>query len=175
MATPGSSFESLLARRHSKVDSEDLRQHFQYSMGPSMAWRFEKRLLVLVHGARGPTDLEWQRLLTETLELGDEAERRIMVVSYGGAPDVDQRKRLASIIGSTPSLTVVMTSSALGRAVTSALSFFNRRMKAVDLNDFEGAFAHLRVNADDRATMRRLRSDLERALEIDTSPLRRPA
>jgi hypothetical protein len=132
-----------------------------------MAWRFDKRLLVVVHGPLSPTNLEWQRLLTEALERGNEAERRIMVVSYGGGPDVDQRKRLSSIIGSTPALTVIMTNSALGRGITTALTFFNRRMKAVDVNDFEKAFAHLELSTDERATAQRLRSELERELKLD--------
>ena len=67
-----------------------------------------------------------------------------------------------------------MTSSALGRAIASALSFFNRRMKAVELNDFEKAFAHLGVNADDRATMLRIRAQLEESLELEVPAAHRP-
>ena len=90
-----------------------------------------------------------------------------MVVSYGRGPDVDQRKRVSAIIGSMPALTVVMTSSALARGITSALTFFNRRMQAADLNDFEKASAHLELSTGDRANARRLRSELERELNLN--------
>ena len=89
-----------------------------------------------------------------------------MVVSYGGGPDVDQRKLLARAIGNTPAPTVIMTNSTMVRAIAHALGFFNRYMKAVGLHDAEAAFAHLGLNADERREAQRQRAELEAELGV---------
>lgn len=131
-----------------------------------MGWRYAGRLLVFVHGPKNPSGLEWHRFLNETGALTDRANARILVVSYGGGPDVDQRKLLARAIGNTPAPTVIMTNSTMVRAITHALGFFNRYMKAVGLHDTEAAFAHLGLNADERREAQRQRAELEAELGI---------
>ena len=135
-------------------------------MQPTMAWRFEGRLLVVVHGAQSPTNLAWQRFLTEALERGSGAHARILVVSHGGGPDGDQRKQLARAIGATPAPTAVMTTSTLVRGITAAMTFFNRSMIAVGLDDSDAAYKHLGLNVEERIKAQQLREELEVELGI---------
>jgi len=133
-----------------------------------MAWRLENRLLVAVHGPKSPSNLEWQRFLTEAVERGQGAAMRILIVSHGGGPDGEQRKQLARAIGNSPAPTIVMTRSALIRGITSALTFFNRSMKAVDLDAHDEAFQHLELDAKERVRAYGLRTELEAELGIVT-------
>jgi len=126
-------------------------------------------MLVFVHGPKNPTGLEWHRFLKETSAAPDRANARILVVSHGGGPDVDQRKLLARAIGSAPAPTVIMTNSTMVRAITHALGFFNRYMKAVGLHDSDDAFAHLGLSHDERREALRLRAELETELGISAA------
>ena len=132
----------------------------------TMAWRFSGRLAVVVHGAKSPTNLEWQRFLTEAVEAGSSSLWRVLVVSHGGGPDGDQRKKLVQAMRSSPAPTVVMTRSALLRGITNALAFFNRSMKAVDLDEGEQAYEYLGLSGAERETARKLQTELERDLGI---------
>src|SRR3954468_13418638 len=98
-------------------------------MKRSMAWRFEGRLMVIVHGPSNPSNLEWQSLLTDEAAHADSQKERKMIVSYGGGPDGHQREILARQIGNKPVPTCILTKSAMVRAITAALLFFNQRMK----------------------------------------------
>ena len=141
-----------------------------------MAWRFDGRVLVVVHGFSAPTNLEWHGLLTEALEPGHpEGDMRILIVSYGGVPDSDQRRRLERMFGATPPRAAVMTNSSLGRALVGALSFFNRNMSATSLQDFEKACAHLELTASERQRARRTRDELEGKVQLNRNQVTPPA
>ncbi|MGC4094219.1 MAG: hypothetical protein QM756_41180 [Polyangiaceae bacterium] len=139
-----------------------------------MSWRFEGRLCVVVHSAKSPTNLEWQRFLKDAHEHSG-SHMRILVVSHGGGPDGDQRTQLARTMSSAPAPTAVMTSSALVRGISAAISFFNRKMKTVDLHDAEGAFGFLGLTASERVKALQLRAHLENDLEVAPPSVRRSA
>lgn len=135
-------------------------------MDRTMGWRFHGRVLVVVHSSRNPTNVEWQGLIRDNIERGASQPLRVMVVSHGGGPDVDQRKQLALALRTIAAPTVVMTASALVRGITTALGFFNRRMKSVDLEDMEGAYRFLELSGEERQSAARLRRELELELGI---------
>lgn len=135
-----------------------------------MAWRFEGRLTVVVHGRKNPSNLEWQTMLRDESAHGQPADGRTLIVSYGGGPDGHQRQLLGKQIGNKPSPTCIMTASALVRAITSTLLFFNRNMKVVGIDDREGAYAFLNLNPAERQTADKIRAELEVLLELGTTP-----
>ncbi len=131
-----------------------------------MAWRFEGRLTVLVHGAENPSNLEWQRMLTDEAARGLVDNGRTLIVSYGGGPDGPQRELLGRQIMRGPTPTCIMTKSALVRAITSALLFFNRNMKIVGLEDRDRAYDFLHLAPAERDAATRLRRELEAELDL---------
>lgn len=131
-----------------------------------MIWQFEGRLLVVVHSAANPSPLEWDRLLNETEVRGRGKDLRILIISYGGGPDVDQRKQLAKLMAAFPAPRAVMTASTLVRGIMSALAFFNPRMKAFPLHDLDAATQYLGLHTDERSTAERLRGTLESKLDL---------
>jgi hypothetical protein len=136
-------------------------------MPPTLAWRFDGRLLVAVHGFKSPSNLEWQRFLNECVAHGAGSHWRILIVSHGGGPDGDQRKQLGRVIGPSPAPTAVMTASALVRGITSAMTFFNPHMKAFNLGDAEAAFKHLDLTADERSRMLQMRREVSLELGLE--------
>jgi hypothetical protein len=125
--------------------------------------------MVVVHGPQSPTPLEWEGVLRDDLlrvKSGHKAERCTLVITYGGGPDGGQRKRLAEQMDHHFAPACIMSGSALVRGIVSALSFFNRRMKIVGLEDREAAFEHLGLTQAERLTADRLRSELEAELGL---------
>jgi hypothetical protein len=144
-------------------------------MQKTMAWAFEGRLHVIVHGPTNPTALEWERFLTETVarrSQGAQPSERgrapfvVLVVSHGGVPDGGQRMQLAKTIERNAAPTVIMTNSGAMLNISRVLTFFNPRQKAVALGAHEAAFEFLALSADERAAAKRLRAKLEEELAI---------
>jgi hypothetical protein len=135
-------------------------------MKATMAWRRSERLIVVVHGEQSPSNLEWQRFLTDCLLAGLGATLRVLVVSHGGRPDTGQREQLVRAMGKTPSLTVVMTKNAIVRAAASALRFFNPHMIALGLDDMEGAVRHLELSVRESEAAVSMRRALEQELSL---------
>ncbi|MEY2937070.1 MAG: hypothetical protein RL033_7819 [Pseudomonadota bacterium] len=137
-----------------------------------MAWRVQGRLMVVVHCAQSPSNLEWEGVLRDELqrvELGHKTDRCTLVVTYGGGPDGDQRKRLAEQMDHDFAPTCIMTKSTIVRGIVAALTFFNRRMKIVGLEDREAAFHHLGLSRAEREAAERMRSELEAELGLSRS------
>jgi hypothetical protein len=135
-------------------------------MASAVLWQFDGRLLVVVHAAANPTQLEWDRLMSETAVRGRGASLCVLVISHGGGPDVDQRKQLATLMAASPAPRAVMTASTLVRGMMGALAFFNPHMKAFGLHDLDGASSYLGLSDDERASAQRLRAVLEAKLDL---------
>jgi hypothetical protein len=138
-------------------------------MQRTMAWRIEGRLLVVVHGSTSPANLEWQRFLKEIVEGGSGGHFRVLIVSHGGGPDGSQREALMRAVGNAPAPTAIMTDSPLMRAITTALSFFNRKTKSLGLAGDDEACGFLGLSADERGRAQALRAELEVELGLRTA------
>ena len=132
-----------------------------------MAWRFEGRLLVVVHGPRNPSNLEWQSLLTEEAAHARPEDRRKLIVSYGGGPDGHQRALLARQLDGKPAPTSILTKSALVRAITAALLFFNRNMSVFGLEERKRAYDFLELSAAERELTERVCRELEAEIGLN--------
>jgi hypothetical protein len=138
-------------------------------MTTSMCWRASGRMVVVVHGAQNPSNLEWQGLLKQIAERGRGGDLRVLVVSHGGGPDVDQRKALVRAVGSTPAPVAIMTNSRLVRSMIAAMSFFNKLLLAVDLHDVSRAFTHLGLSGAEQLLAKKVRAELEKELGVAAS------
>jgi hypothetical protein len=135
-----------------------------------MAWRFEGRLTVVLHGPRNPSNLEWQSMLRDEAARSKPDDGRTLVISYGGGPDGRQRDLLAQQMQTKPVPTCIMTASAMVRAITAALLFFNRNMKVVGLDERERAYDFLNLAAPEREAAERARRELEATVGIVQNP-----
>jgi hypothetical protein len=128
---------------------------------PTMAWRFLGRVCLVVHGPKGPADLEWRTFVRTVTEHQAKFQGRVMVVSHGGGPDGHQRKLLTDAVAHAPAPTVIMTSSSLMQAIAKALRFFNAKLRAVGLDENEHAFEFLGLTAAERIAAQAARSEIE--------------
>ncbi len=90
-------------------------------------------LIILVHGADPPTDLEWALYVREFLKHNPRGLRNL-VYTDGGAPSGAQRKQVNDFLKGQPSPAVVVTGSYMVRGVVNALKL-----------DFNPAGARLRA------------------------------
>jgi hypothetical protein len=69
-------------------------------MGRTMSWRTEGRLNVVYHGPLSPTNLEWQRYVTDAVMATSSPRSgvRVLVLSRGGSPDGRQRQILMAAL-----------------------------------------------------------------------------
>lgn len=132
----------------------------------NIAWKFHGRVSVTVHGPLNPTNLEWQQFLRDAVRSGTGTHWRNLVVSYGGRPDGEQRKQLGEMLRGRGAPTAILTASPVVRAAVSAISFFNRSLKAFAFNDLDGAAAYLELTADEREKARELRHELVEQLGL---------
>ena len=142
-------------------------------MGPTMVWRIEGRLNVVVHGPSSPTNLEWTRYVAD-LRLLRGKNFRVIVFSHGGGPDGVQRRQLTSAFDNELKLPVaLLTESILVRGIVGALRWFNSQFRAFGLGEVNAACNHLDLTADERDRVRAIRSELER--ELSAPDAARPA
>ena len=136
----------------------------------TMGFRREGRLLVIVHGPRSPTDLEWATFLKEMQTYGPRQHLRVVTYSYGGGPDGKQRKA-ATDLDRDPArhdyvMVALLTSSTIMRSMGPALSWFLRNMKIFGLNADAEAFHFLGLTPDESSRAMAARRQLERELGV---------
>ena len=140
-------------------------------MQAQLAWEMEGRLIVAVHTRRNPSESEWSRFINTYLSRPRPPDTRVLVVSYGGAPDAAQRKQLADAL-KVPAPTAIMTASVVLRSLGTAFAFFNRQMKIVGIDEHDAACRYLGLSQEEAMRVRKLRSSLEQRLELANQELR---
>jgi hypothetical protein len=135
-------------------------------MQRTMAWRFDGRMTIVVHGASNPSNLEWQGMLRDQAVRGPKSNDCTLVVSYGGGPDGRQRELLSKQMGNHPAPISVMTKSVIVRAIAVALRFFNRDMKVFGLEERKSAYDFVNLLGQERETADRIVRELEAELGL---------
>ena len=139
-------------------------------MARTMTWRTEGRVQVVLHGKQSPSRLEWQRYLSDLLPNGAllHEERRIVVVSNGGAPDGEQRRQMAEVVGKwkKPPL-ALLTDSPIVRGMVAALRIFNPSMRAFRRDELASACLFLELAPGEAARVTELVAELRAEIGKD--------
>lgn len=112
-------------------------------------------VIVYVHTADAPSDVEWDQAM-RFFEAPDLRHLRVLVYTDGAAPNVSQRARLNGLLGSNKLPMAVLTPSVLARAAGTAISWFNPNLRVYGPDDYEAAFKQLNASADERTALRTL-------------------
>jgi hypothetical protein len=107
---------------------------------------------VIVQGEMAPTDEDWDRMLTHSVNGGKMPPT--LVYTYGGAPNVGQRARLQHAFGDHKPKMAVVTPSAAARMIATAVAWFNPAVKLFGPGEVEPALDHLGVTAVERSKLR---------------------
>jgi hypothetical protein len=108
-------------------------------------------VLVVVHTDQPPAADEWRAFLMEIGTFEDIAACPVLVYSEGGGPNALQRAALSEVLDGRPALTSIVTPSLAVRGIATAVSWFNRRLKAFAPDRLADAFAHLGFDDSERA------------------------
>lgn len=130
-------------------------------MARTMAWRIEGRLNVVFHGARAPTNLEWQRYVVEVVTLPARPDTRVVVLTRGGSPDGSQRATLMTAMQGRASPVAMLTDKLIARTAIAAMRIFNPSMKAFATTNLKEAADFLGLTGVERERVARLLLELE--------------
>jgi hypothetical protein len=111
-----------------------------------MTYKVIDRLFLVVFGLVEPSDDEWRTYLKVVESHGINSTRQL-VITEGGVPSYGQRKHLNDrLAGRNVPIAVVSGSRSLVAVVT-AMSWFNRKIKAFPPSGFREAIAYLEIPA----------------------------
>lgn len=110
----------------------------------NIAYKVIDRLFIVVYAAADPTDDEWQGYLEEVKHHG--IERTMQLISTeGGGPTATQRRYLNELLDGRTVPVAVMSASTRIRGVVTALSWFNRSIRAFPPSGLSDALAYLEI------------------------------
>src|SRR5580698_8857062 len=95
----------------------------------NMAITVIDRLFIVVYGATNPTDEEWRAYLAMVERHGIDRTMQL-IATDGGGPTSSQRRVLNEILAGRAVPVAVVSGNARIRGTVTALSWFNRRIKA---------------------------------------------
>jgi hypothetical protein len=112
----------------------------------NVAFAFVGDLAIAVYGAENPTDEEIAESLQAFAPLNKERVRSL-IVSDGGAPSALQREQLINSVGGHAHRSAVVTDAGKVRGAVTALSWFNKNIKAFPKAKLADALVYLNVPA----------------------------
>lgn len=119
-------------------------------MSRNMVTRRIGSLLILRENDQTPSDEEWDECLRLLSQYPDELPKtRVLVVTDGGGPTPDQRRRLQRALSGVPVPVAVVSESVRVRFIVSSVALLTSRIKSFSLREFNEALAHLGVDLDD--------------------------
>jgi hypothetical protein len=106
------------------------------------------RTLVMVQNDKTPTDNEWN----EFLQIVDQDPHglRLFVMTDGGAPSADQRKRLEGALRSAQPLVAAVSDSLKVRFVAATIALFHSTHGSFTKSEKQKAYDHLRLEKSER-------------------------
>ncbi len=110
----------------------------------NIAIKVVDRLFIVVYGARNPSDDEWQDYLDLVEAQGIDRTMQL-IFSDGGEPTSTQRRLLNELLGGRPVPVAVVSASARVRGTVTALSWFNRRIRAFPPSGLRDALEYLEI------------------------------
>jgi hypothetical protein len=112
----------------------------------NLAFKVVDRLFIVVYGPDGPSDEEWDRYLGDVKRHGIDRTQQL-IVTPGGGPNASQRGTLNNLLAGRSVPVAVMSDSTRIRGVVTALSWFNRLIRAFPPSGLHDALAYLEIPA----------------------------
>lgn len=129
-----------------------------------MAVRVLDRLFLVVYGATSPTDRAWCEYLDLVKRQGIDGTIQL-VVTDGGGPTAAQRRALGELLAGRSVPVAVVSGSLPVRALVTAMSWFNRSIKAFPSRELRCAVAYLEIPASRVELIEAELGKLRRAIE----------
>lgn len=131
----------------------------------TVSFRVMESWLLTVYGAADPTDAEWA-VCAEKFKSMDLSQLRVLIYTKGGAPSAAQRKIMNDVVNGRSFPTAVVSSNVVVRGITTAMSWFNPKMKVFPPEELEEALEYIQVPNVKKPTfmteIKKLLSEVER-------------
>lgn len=115
-----------------------------------VCWQVVRATFVCAHADEAPGDDEWTEM-KDAIRKGAGSElTRILVFTYGGAPNANQRVGLNELLKRLQLPVAVLTPSVLARGAGTALHWFNPLLRVFEADDVDGALTHIGCSSSDR-------------------------
>jgi hypothetical protein len=127
----------------------------------SMAVREVGGVLVSVYSARNPTNEDWNEYLQLCRKHVARGHAKALAVTDGGGPDVHQRAATLEAVGENNMTAAVVSDARIVRGIVTALSWFNRRIRAFPFSNGAGiqdALTYLEVDVPADRILREVRA-----------------
>jgi hypothetical protein len=118
-------------------------------MGRNQVVRKVGNLIFVVETEIPPSDTEWSEFLS-VLRRSDLAKVKILIVTAGGTPNPDQRKRLAESLGGVRFRVAVVSDNISARFVASSIALFHRDHRSFSASEIVEAYDHLQLTPKER-------------------------
>lgn len=132
-------------------------------MKKTLAYGVTAECLVLTGAIQPYADEEWDRCIAFVGEYARASRRpRLLVVTDGGGPTVQQRRSLDGLLDvhRRTARVAVLTPSTMARSIVTALSWFMPIYRSFAPDDLAGALSFLELPAQSLPDIRRLMGEL---------------
>jgi hypothetical protein len=108
-------------------------------------------LVLLRENTETPRDEEWDETLRLLTLSPAELDRiKVLVVTDGGGPTPEQRKRLSRATGGKPLHAAVVSESVKVRFIVSSVALFMSKVQSFRVDEIDAAFNHLGLSVQER-------------------------
>jgi hypothetical protein len=112
-------------------------------------------LVLLRENTETPRDEEWDETLRMlTLPAHELSRVKVLVVTDGGGPSLEQRKRLNRTLDGKPLLAAVVSDSVKVRFIVSTVALFMPQLHCFRMAELEAAFTHVGLEGREREAVR---------------------
>ena len=116
-----------------------------------MLCRVVGSMIVIRQNKETSSDQDWDHFLDILVEhRKDFANLKILVITDGGGPSMDQRKRLEVALDGKPVRVAVVSDSMKTRFIVSSIALLNRDMSSFRAHELPQAYDHLSLTMDER-------------------------
>jgi len=130
----------------------------------TIAYKVLDRLFLLVLRTEEPTDEEWTTYLGVVEAHGIDRTQQL-IVTEGGVPTRTQRRYLSERLARRNVPVAVITGNTAVRSIVTAMSWFNRKIRAFPPSGFRDAIAYLQIPASRTELIEREMAKLKAELE----------
>lgn len=119
-------------------------------MRKSQDFRMFSSVLVLRQGRKTPLDADWDACMESIASRpADAPPLRVLVITDGGGPSVEQRRRLSNVLDGKPVKIAVVSESSTVRFIVSSVALFNQDIASFRPSEIGKAYSYLGLGPDE--------------------------
>lgn len=140
-------------------------------MPKNMVTRRVNDVLILREAKGPPSDAEWDHCLELLVQDPHRIDQvKVLVVTDGGGPTPDQRKRLQQALDGARIPIAVVTNSMRVRFIVSSVALLTSRIQSFNMDEMGDAYAHLGLGASTEHRVNKCLAEMVEELRESAQP-----